>query len=236
MSDPGQRRHPDVHDAELLALHPVTEVIRPALRGMNHLLAFPLSLLALAGLVWWAQDGRDELAAFVFGASVCAVLGTSGLYHRLTWGPRAALWARRVDHSMIFVCMAGIYTGMWVAVLQGRPLADTLLYVAWIGCAGGVVFKLFWIDAPKWLGTGTYLALGAMGLLAIPEMAAAVGTAAVVVILLSGLVLAAGAAIYALEWPDPFPRVFGYHELFHGLVTVGFALQYAAWLRWLLPR
>jgi hemolysin III len=166
------------------------------------------------------------VAASIYAAAVSALLGTSALYHRVTWRPAARRWMRRLDHSMIFVLIAGTYTPVALLALHGS-LAKTILIVVWAGALGGVVFKLAWIDAPKWLFAGVYVALGLVTGAIFGELPATIGWLGVSGLALGGLLYVVGAVIYASGRPDPAPRVFGYHEVFHTLVIVAAALHYA---------
>jgi len=133
--------------------------VKPRLRGVFHQYAFFVSLVCGIALILAASDGRARLAAVIYAFAVSALLGTSALYHRVTWRPRARRWMRRLDHSMIFVLIAGTYTPVALLALKGS-LANAILIVLWAGALGGVVFKLVWIDAPKWLFAAVYVALG----------------------------------------------------------------------------
>src|SRR5260370_37984355 len=136
--------------------------VKPRIRGVSHQYAFFVSLVAGAGLVVAASSGRARVAAGIYALAVSALLGTSALYHRVNWRPAARRWMRRLDHSMIFVLIAGTYTPVALLALRGT-LASVILIVLWAGAIGGVVFKLLWIDAPKPLLAAVYVALGLVG-------------------------------------------------------------------------
>src|SRR6476661_8407761 len=133
--------------------------VKPRLRGVLHEYAFFVSLACGVGLILAAADGRARVAAVIYAFAVSALLGTSALYHRHDWRPRARRWMRRLDHSMIFVLIAGTYTPVALLALSGT-LSRAILIVVWAGALGGVVFKLLWIDAPKWVFALVYVALG----------------------------------------------------------------------------
>jgi hemolysin III len=209
--------------------------VKPRLRGVLHEYAFFISLGCGAGLVVAASDGRARVAAVVYAAAVSALLGTSALYHRVTWAPRARRWMRRLDHSMIFVLIAGTYTPVALLALSGS-LSRTILIVVWAGALGGVVFKLLWIDAPKWLFAVVYVALGWVSAAVFGQLPAAIGWLGVSGLAVGGLLYTVGAVVYASGWPDPSPRVFGYHEVFHVLVVAAAALHYAVIAFAVLPR
>jgi hemolysin III len=200
--------------------------MKPKLRGVSHQYAFFVSLVCGLTLILAASDGRARLAASIYAVAVSALFGTSALYHRITWRPKARRWMRRLDHSMIFVMIAGTYTPVALLALKG-PLASTILIVLWAGALGGVVFKLLWIDAPKWFFAGVYVVLGLVSAAVFGQLPATIGWFGVLGLALGGLLYVLGAIVYASGRPNPWPKVFGYHEIFHALVIVAAALQYA---------
>jgi len=175
------------------------------------------------------------VAATIYAVAVSALLGTSALYHRVTWRPKARRWMRRLDHSMIFVLIAGTYTPVALLALKGS-LASTILIVLWAGALGGVVFKLLWIDAPKWLLAAVYVALGCVSAAILGELPAAIGWLGVAGIASGGLLYTVGAIVYASGRPNPWPPVFGYHEIFHALVLAAAGLHYAVIAFAVMPR
>lgn len=210
----------------LHAVQHAIEVVRPALRGISHLYAFPISLVAGGAIVYAADSPRSSLAALVYAVSISMILGVSALYHRVHWRGRAYRWMRRLDHSGIFLTMAGTYTAFWLSVLEG-PLSDAILVVAWAGCTLGVTLKMVWIDAPKVLGAIAYTCFGLVGLLVVPQLFSTIGAWPTSLLLVSGLAFLAGGVVYTIGRPDPYPNFFGFHEVFHALVVFGLALQYA---------
>jgi hemolysin III len=204
----------------------VSTLVKPRLRGVSHQYAFFVSLACGVGLILAASGGRARVAATVYAVAVSALLGTSALYHRVTWRPRARRWMRRLDHSMIFVLIAGTYTPVALLALHGT-LATTILVVIWAGAVGGVVFKLAWIDAPKWLFAAVYVALGWVAVAVMGQLPAAIGWLGVAGLAAGGLLYTAGAMVYASGRPNPVPKVFGYHEVFHALVLAAVGLHYA---------
>jgi hemolysin III len=199
---------------------------KPRLRGVSHQYAFFVSLACGAALVAAASGGKTRLVATIYALAVSALLGTSALYHRVTWRPSARRWMRRLDHSMIFVLIAGTYTPVAVIALTGA-LAKAVLIAVWAGAAAGIAFKLIWIDAPKWLFAAVYIALGWVSVAVFGELPGAIGWLGVAGLAAGGLLYTAGAIIYASERPNPWPKVFGYHEVFHALVLAAAALHYA---------
>jgi hemolysin III len=216
------------------AVAPATAV-KPRLRGVLHEYAFFVSVPCGAGLILAASGGRARVAAAIYAVAVSALLGTSALYHRVTWRPAARRWMRRLDHSMIFVLIAGTYTPVALLALRGT-LASAILIVLWAGALGGVIFKLVWIDAPKWLLAAVYVALGFATAAVFGELPAAIGWLGVAGLAGGGLLYTAGAVVYASGRPDPAPAVFGYHEVFHVLVLAAAALHYAVIAFAVLPR
>jgi hemolysin III len=204
------------------------------LRGVLHQWAFAVSLLAGVGLVLEAESVRARLAVTVYALSVAALFGTSALYHRVDWRTLGARrWMRPLDHTMIFVLIAGSYTLFALLVLHGT-LGAVILITVWSVAVAGAVFKLLWIDAPGWLVATVYVAIGWIAMIALPPLVDGLGLAAVGALALGGVLYSTGAVIYARKRPDPVPTVFGYHELFHLLVIVAAALQYVVVAFWVL--
>jgi hemolysin III len=208
---------------------------KPRLRGVSHQWAFYVSVAIGAALVVAAPSGQPRLAAAIYAVSVAALFGTSALYHRITWASQTGRrWMRRLDHSMIFFLIAGTYTPFALLVLDG-DLATVIMVVVWAGALAGIFMKLVWIDAPKTLVAVTYLLLGWVAVATIPDMLDKVGVTATVLVAVGGLLYTAGAIVYALRRPDPAPTVFGYHEVFHALVILAAALQYAVIAFYVIP-
>ncbi len=194
-----------------------------------------MSLTLGAALVVAAEGGQPRLAAAVYAVSVAALFGTSALYHRITWASLGARrWMRRLDHSMIFCLIAGTYTPFALLVLEG-DLATVILIVVWAGALAGVLMKLVWIDAPKALVAVTYVMLGWVAVAAFPTMIERLGVTASTLVAVGGLLYTLGALVYAFQRPDPAPSVFGYHEVFHALVILAAALQYAVIAFYVIP-
>jgi hemolysin III len=199
---------------------------RPRLRGVLHLVGFAVACLVGTAVVV-PLEGRRLAAAAAFAASAVAMLGASALYHRVTWTPRARLWLRRVDHAGIYLLIAGTYTAVGLLGLHGS-LQRIVLTVVWAGAAAAILAKLCWVDSPKWLSVALGIALGWVGVAALPELASSAGPAAVALLGAGGLAYTAGAVVYARRRPDPAPDVFGYHEVFHALTLVALTCQYVA--------
>jgi hemolysin III len=212
-----------------------TSIPRPRLRGVSHQWAFYFSLVAGLVLVIAAPGGRATFAAAVYAVSVAALFGTSALYHRVRWASSSARrWMRRLDHSMIFLLIAGTYTPFALLVLEGT-LATVILVVVWSGALGGIVLKLVWIDAPRQLVAVLYVMLGWVAVAAFPDLLDRLGVTSTVLVAAGGVLYTAGAVVYALGRPNPAPTVFGYHEIFHALVIAAAALQYAVIAFFVVP-
>jgi|SRR5215210_5096810 len=200
---------------------------RPRLRGVLHQYAFVVSLLLGVLLVAGADSTRERTAAAVFAASVSVCLGMSALYHRIVWPPRPRRWLRRLDHAAIFLLIAGTYTPFGLIGLDGAWRV-AVLAIVWSGAFAAIVLKVAWIDAPRWVAAAIALALGWVGVVAMPEIYQHAGLGALVPLAIGGILYTVGAVIYARRRPDPAPDVFGYHELFHALVVAAAGCQYAA--------
>jgi hemolysin III len=212
----------------------IEPLVKPRLRGVLHQWAFAVSLVAGVALVLEAGSDRARFAVTVYALSVASLFGTSALYHRVDWRSLGARrWMRRLDHTMIFVLIAGSYTPFALLVLHGAT-GTAILIAAWSAALAGAVFKLVWIDAPGWLIAATYISIGWIAIVVTPELLDRLGIAAVAALALGGMLYSAGGVIYASKRPDPVPMVFGYHELFHLLVIVAAALQYAVVAFWIL--
>jgi hemolysin III len=199
---------------------------KPLLRGVSHEVGAAFALAGLVVLVREAPGPRAALAAGIYGLTLTALLGVSALYHRPRWGARARLVLRRLDHAAIFLLIAGTYTPF--CLLLDGPAGRWLLAAIWAGALGGMVISVTWPTAPKWLMAALAVALGWALVPMLPALRAALGPAGLWLLGAGGLAYTVGAVIYATRRPDPFPRVFGYHEVFHLLVVVAAACHYAA--------
>jgi hemolysin III len=209
--------------------------LRPRLRGKLHAWAFPAAVALAVALIWSAPSGVPTFAAAVFGACVAIMLGTSALYHRVLWAPKARRMMRRADHAAIYLLIAGTYTPYCLLVLEGG-WRWTVLAIVWAGAAAAIVQKFVWVDAPTWVAAVIGLALGWVGVVAFPEIFRDTGVTGTMLLALGGLLYTIGAVVYACKRPDPVPRVFGYHELFHALVVGAALCQYAAIAFFVLPQ
>jgi hemolysin III len=209
--------------------------VKPRLRGLSHELAFYLALPLGVALVLEADTTRGRAAAGVFAASVAAMFGASGLYHRVEWSDTARLWMRRLDHAGIYALIAGTYTPFGLLVLRGNWRV-VVLAIVWSGAAASVALKFLWVEAPKWISAVSGIGLGWVGVVVFPQLLSRIGIGGSMLVLAGGLGYTAGALVYVLRRPDPVPAVFGYHELFHAFVIVAVGLQYAAVAFFVLPK
>jgi hemolysin III len=218
-----------------LTPHWLDPALKPKMRGVSHQWAFVVSLLTGALLLAIAQGGTQLTATLIYSLSVAALFGTSATYHRVNWRSlRARRWMRRLDHSMIFVLIAGTYTPFALLALDGT-LATVILIVVWSGALAGVVLQLAWVDAPRLLTATVYVVIGWVALAAFPQLVDTIGITGTVLLGAGGLLYSVGALIYGLKRPNPAPAVFGYHEVFHAFVIAAAAIQFAVIAFFVLP-
>jgi hemolysin III len=198
---------------------------KPLLRGVSHEIAAGVALAGWVALALVAAPGRARLAANVYGASLFTLFLVSALYHRPAWPPRARLLMRRLDHSAIFLLIAGTYTPF--CLLLAPATGHRLLAIVWGGALAGVLQSLLWVHAPKALSAVVYVVLGWVIVPVLPSLHTSLGWGAVALLAGGGAMYTVGAIVYASQRPDPFPRVFGYHEVFHALVIAAAACHFA---------
>ena len=209
-------------------------LVKPRMRGWLHLWSFAVSIVACSTLIAVSASlvgAGAALATSVYGVTILGLFGTSALYHRRTWhDPRHRAIMKRLDHSMIFLFIAGTYTP--VAALTMEPgTARFVLVVVWVGALAGVVLKMVWPHAPAWVGVPIYLALGYVAVFVLPDLLRGGGVAALVLLLTGGLLYTVGALIYAFRWPNPWPHTFGFHEFFHAATVLAAVCHHVAiWL------
>ncbi|WP_375489874.1 hemolysin III family protein [uncultured Jatrophihabitans sp.] len=212
-------------DRVLAAVRPL-EHVKPSWRGWLHLLWFEVSLVVGTVLVI-GTPGHARWPVTAYAGAVCALFGTSALYHRGTWGPRAHRWLQRLDHAMIFVLIAGTATPVFATAVRG-VWSDVLLGGMW-GLTGlAMIVHLVWMHAPETLVGSTYIALGVLGSAALPAVWIGDGVAPALLVCAGGVMYIVGAVLYHRRKPDPSPEVFGFHEVFHGFVCAGATLHYVA--------
>ena len=201
--------------------------VRPRLRGVLHQYAFFVSVVCGVLLVLGASGAGERVSAVVFATAVAIMFGVSALYHRITWRPGPRRWMRRLDHAAIYLLIAGTYTPFGLLALTGA-WRWTVLPVVWGGALAAIVLKLAWVDAPTWVAAAIAVALGWIGVVALPQLWDTAGIAGLLLLATGGVLYTGGAVVYARGRPDPYPAVFGYHELFHALVIAAAACQYVA--------
>lgn len=200
--------------------------IKPKWRGWIHTVTAPLALIAGAILVLLAPTADRKITSAIYAATGVLLFGISAVYHRGNWSPGVRLVLKRLDHTNIMLVIAGSYTPLAWSLLE-RPKAVLLLWVIWSGAILGVLFRLLWTHAPRWLYVPIYIALGCGALFYLPEFFAANAPAAVL-ICVGGILYITGAVFYALKKPNFSYEHFGFHELFHAITVLAFAAHFAA--------
>lgn len=200
---------------------------RPAIRGAMHRAAVPVAVVLTIVLAVRAESGGDLVAVLVYGVCVTAMLTVSGIYHSARLAARERRLLRRLDHTMILVGIAGTYTAVIVLALDGTTQA-VLLAIAWGIAIVGMAIRMLWLDAPSGLVAAVYLVAGWQMMLDFPAYAAALNTAETALLAVGGGLYTVGAIVYALKRPNPWPRVFGYHEVFHTFVVLAALCHWVA--------
>jgi hemolysin III len=216
--------HPYAHVEELI----------PTWRGVLHAYAFWIALIAVVLLIALAPSPDARLAAGIYGAGMCSLFAVSGLYHRWRWNPRWRPLVRRLDHSTIYVFIAASITPLALLVLTG-PVQTAVLLLGWIGALAGIAMSAAWIEAPRGLVAFSYVAVGCGALTGLPQTLSRLALTPLLLLGLGAVLYIAGAAVYALRRPDPWPRTFGFHEIFHSLVVAAAACHFIAMLVWIVP-
>ncbi len=206
--------------------------IKPRLRGWIHLISTPLVLAAGVVLICLSPTATTRVGSAMYAGSALLLFGTSALYHRGTWSPKVWTVLNRFDHSNIFLFIAGSYTPFALILLEGSSRA-IMLSVVWTGALLGIAFKLFWPTAPRWMSAPIYIALGWAAIFFIPAffegataLGLGIGIAIFVLIAVGGALYTVGGLVYGFQWPNPSPRVFGFHEIFHGFTVAAFVAHY----------
>ena len=199
--------------------------VKPLLRGWLHLVCFFLSLPAGLVVVGSAASARGRAGAAVYAVGVASLFGVSGSYHRWRWSPAARRWMQRLDHATIYVAIAGSYTPLCLVVLEG-PTGDRILAAAWLAALGGVVLAATGVAQRPVVGLTTYITFGWFIVVALPVLARRLSGGQLVLLVAGGLLYTAGGIFLGKRWPDPFPTVFGYHEVWHVLVVAACSFHY----------
>ncbi len=203
------------------------EAVKPRLRGWLHLGTAPLALAAGIVLVCLAPTALAGAASAIYGASAVLLFSTSAIYHVGRWSQRGMAILRRLDHSNIYLIIAGTYTPFVLLVLEGST-RSWMISAIWTAAIAGVLLKVCWLNAPRWLSTAFYLALGWVAVLIIPDLITGTQPATWILLLVGGVLYSIGAVVYGARWPDPAPRWFGFHEIFHTLTIGAYVCQYIA--------
>ncbi|WZH54065.1 MAG: hemolysin III family protein [Nocardioides alkalitolerans] len=220
-------------DAASKHVRDALDEVKPKLRGWLHLGTAPLTLAAGIVLIALSPDATTRIGSTVFTASALLLFTVSAVYHRGTWSHGVWTFLRRFDHSNIFLLIAGSYTPFTLLLLDGWQ-QEALLWVVWTGAVSGVLMKVFWAGAPRWLSAPIYIALGWAAVFFIPDFASGavdqygtgIGVSVFVLICAGGLLYTIGGVVYALKRPNPSPRWFGFHEVFHTFTILAFATHY----------
>ena len=198
---------------------------KPTWRGWIHAGTFPLAIVLGIILIVAADGAAATISSSVFVASSLLLFGNSALYHRIDWKPKTKAVFKRIDHANIFLLIAGSYTPITVLALP-HDKSVLLLWLVWSGAGLGILFRVFWIGAPRWLYVPLYLLLGYASLIFIVDFFQA-NAVMMTLILVGGLFYTVGAVIYGLKKPNPFPGKFGFHEIFHTLTLLAFLCHWA---------
>lgn len=209
------------------------DLVVPILRGVSHVYSAYVAALAGVVLVVIAPDATARACSVLYGVSLVALFGLSGLLHRWRGDRRWEPTLRRLDHCSIFVFIASCITVLAVEVLSG-PTQTVVLALAWAGAIAGVSLSLVWIDAPRGVASASYLLVSWAAVVGVPQMVDRLPVAPLVLIGLGALLYTAGALVYAFRRPDPWPEVFGFHEVFHALTIVAATVHFAALAGWVL--
>ncbi len=209
------------------AAREVAATVKPRLRGWLHLGMAPLTLAAAIVLISLAPTMAGRISGAIFGTSAVLLFGTSAVYHTGRWSPVTKAVLKRLDHANIFLIIAGSYTPFAVLLLEGSQ-RTTLLTIAWIGALAGLLFRVFWTSASRWIYTPIYIALGWVAVFFLDEFWTQGGPAVTILLATGGLLYTLGAVVYALKRPNPSPTWFGFHEIFHAFTVAAFSAHCVA--------
>jgi hemolysin III len=208
-----------VHMREALA------EVKPRLRGWMHAVTAPLAAAGGIVLVALSPNATTRIGSAVFASTAMILFTVSGIYHRGTWSPRIWAFLRRFDHANIFLLIAGTYTPFSLLLLEGRNQV-ILLSTVWTGAILGVLFRVFWAGAPRWLYTPIYIALGWAAVFFFQDFVNGTGVAVLTLMCVGGGLYTLGGLVYGFQRPNPWPRWFGFHEVFHTLTIAAFVTHY----------
>lgn len=211
-------------------LRDAVQAVKPKLRGWLHAGTFPVAVAAGIVLIAVAPSSAVRVSASIYTATAALLFGISAIYHRGRWSPRASVLLKRFDHANIFLIIAGTYTPFALLALPSDQ-APLLLTLVWVAAFLGVAFRVLWVGAPRWLYVPLYLVMGWGAVFWLPQFAEHGGTAVVTLIIIGGLMYTLGAVVYGFKRPNPSPKWFGFHEIFHSFTLAGFATHHVGiWL------
>ena len=206
---------------------PDIKLTKPLLRGHSHQAAFFVALGACGMLLFHSHGIKNIISTLIYSISLCGLFGISAIYHRPMWQPQQRLWMKRLDHAAIYMLIAGTSTPFCLLALT-KSTGIFLLEIVWGAALFGIFQSLVWTQAPKWISAILYVTMGCLILPFLPDLKQSLSMSDLLFILGGGLVYVVGAVIYALKWPNPNPKIFGYHEIFHLLVIVGALAHFMA--------
>jgi hemolysin III len=204
----------------------VKEEVKPKLRGWLHAGTTPLALAAGVVLIALSPTATTRVGSAIFASTALLLFAVSAIYHRGTWSPRTWAFLRRFDHSNIFLLIAGSYTPFTLILLHGAERI-VLLAIVWTGAVAGLLFRVFWSDAPRWVYVPIYVGLGWVAIFYAHDFSSG-GPAVITLICVGGGLYTLGGLVYGLKKPDPFPTWFGFHEVFHSFTIAAFICHYVA--------
>jgi hemolysin III len=224
VEDGRERLHDAMEDGRE-RLREGVEYLKPRLRGWLHAVTFPLAVAA--GIVLFALSPTEEtrVSSAVFAVSAMLLFGCSALFHRGRWSPRTYDVLRRLDHANIFLLIAGTYTPFAVLLLDGTS-QQLLLWLVWASALAGIAFRVLWLGAPRWMYVPVYVAMGWAAVFWLGDFARTAGATVLTLIIVGGALYSVGGVIYGLKRPNPVPRWFGFHEVFHTLTIIAFVTHY----------
>lgn len=211
-------------------LRDAVQAVKPKLRGWLHAGTFPVAVAAGIALIALAPSPAVRISASIYTLTAALLFGISAIYHRGRWSPRVNVVLKRFDHANIFLIIAGTYTPFALLALPDDQ-APLLLTLVWVAAAVGVAFRVLWVGAPRWLYVPLYLVMGWGAVFWLPQFAEHGGAAVVTLIIIGGLMYTLGAVVYGFKRPNPSPKWFGFHEIFHSFTLAGFATHHVGiWL------
>ncbi|POM22188.1 hemolysin-III related [Actinomadura rubteroloni] len=205
----------------------LAQAVKPRLRGWLHAGTFPVVFVAGLVMVALGPTLAARLCAAVYALTSALLFGVSAFYHRGRWSPRVGEVLRRFDHANIYLIIAGTYTPFAYLILDGMARV-LVLSVVWGGALAGVLFRVLWVGAPRWLYTLLYIGLGWVAAFFVPQFLDGTGAVVAALVMVGGVLYSVGGLVYGLRRPDPSPSWFGFHEVFHAFTIAAYVLQYIA--------